>query len=351
MIDQGLVSERIHRSASSDEWWRTAVVYQIYPRSFADANGDGVGDLAGITARLSYVRDLGGDAVWVSPFYPSPQVDGGYDVSDYCDVDPRFGTLTDADTLIRTAHALGLRIFFDLVPNHTSDEHPWFRAALQAGPASRERSRYWFVDSEGLPNNWQSDFGGPTWTQAPDGQWYLHLFDSKQPDLNWENPEVRHLFTEVLRFWLDRGVDGFRVDVAHGLIKAEGLPDFDGDWDAFFAGRLPTHAVPCWDQDRLHDIYREWRAVLDSYPGQRAMVAEACVKPPERAALYVRGDEFQTGFNFDLLESPWNAKALRDCIVASFRANDLVGAPTTWVLSNHDSIRHATRFGFSHTRL
>jgi alpha-glucosidase len=325
-------------------------VYQIYPRSWADANADGIGDLPGITARLPYLPSLGVDAIWISPFYPSPQADGGYDVADYCDVDPMLGSLADADALVATAHDLGLRVMVDLVPNHTSDEHPWFQQALAAGPGSPERARYWFRDADGPPNNWQSDFGGPAWSQVPDGQWYLHLFDTRQPDLNWGNPEVRAMFLDVLRFWLDRGVDGFRVDVAHGLVKAEGLPDFDGDWEEFIAGKLPTRASPFWDQDGLHDIYREWRAVLDSYPGQRAMVAEAWVTPADRLARYVRADEFHQAFNFAFLETSWRAADLRASIAACLDANGSVGAPATWVLSNHDVVRHASRLGFAHDR-
>ncbi|MFF9352092.1 alpha-amylase family glycosyl hydrolase [Streptomyces sp. NPDC014734] len=335
--------EHVHDAFGTAEWWRTAVIYQVYPRSFADSDGDGNGDLGGIKHRLAYLRDLGVDAIWISPFYPSPQADGGYDVADYRDVDPMYGTLADADDLIATAHALGIRVIIDIVPNHTSDEHPWFQAALAAGPGSPERARYWFVDSPGVPNNWPSEFGGPAWTQVADGQWYLHLFDRKQPDLNWENPEVREMFSGTLRFWLDRGIDGFRIDVAHHLVKAPGLSDFDADWDAYNRGALPTNAVPFADQDGVHDIYREWRAILDSYPGERAMVAEAWVTPHDRLALYVRPDEFQQAFNFDYMRATWDAEALRAQIKATLRNADSVGAPATWVLSNHDVIRHATR--------
>ena len=212
------------------EWWRHAVCYQVYVRSFADSDGDGIGDLPGITARLPYLRDLGVDALWITPFYTSPQYDHGYDVADYCDVDPLFGTLADADALLDRAHELGLRVIVDLVPNHTSSEHAWFRAALAAGPGSPERARYMFREGRGVdgsepPNNWESVFGGPAWTRVEDGEWYLHLFDTTQPDLDWRNPEVGDMFEDVLRFWLDRGVDGFRIDVAHGLFKEESLRD------------------------------------------------------------------------------------------------------------------------------
>ncbi|WP_446664381.1 glycoside hydrolase family 13 protein [Flexivirga sp. B27] len=342
----------VHPTSGDREWWRSAVIYQIYPRSWADSDGDGIGDLPGITARLPYLKALGVDAVWLSPFYTSPQADAGYDVADYRDIDPLFGTLADADELIRAAHANDLRVVVDLVPNHTSDEHAWFRAALTAAPGSPERDRYIFRDGRGAdggepPNDWQSVFGGDAWTRITEadgtpGQWYLHLFDRKQPDLNWENPVVRSEFEDILRFWLDRGVDGFRVDVAHGLVKAPGLPDWTGPMNMIDLTEADTRP-PMWDQDGVHDIYRDWRKILDSYPGERAMCAEAWVEPPERLARYVRDDEFQQAFNFDFLVTPWRADDLRAAIAQSYRANDAVGAPTTWVLSNHDVVRHATR--------
>ncbi|MFT3944753.1 MAG: glycoside hydrolase family 13 protein [Ancrocorticia sp.] len=339
----------LHAPSASDEWWRSAVIYQVYPRSFADANGDGIGDLPGITSRLPYLQDLGVDAIWISPFYPSPQADAGYDVADYQGVDPIFGSLTDAEALVACAHELGLRVFVDLVPNHTSDEHPWFQRALATAPGSRERSWYIFRDVDPAhpdqrPNNWESDFGGPAWSKTPDGkQWYLHMFDTKQPDLNWESPQVREAFLDILRFWLDRGVDGFRVDVAHALIKVLGLPDFANTREDILSGAIPTCACPYYDHDRVHEIYDSWRKVLDSYPGERAMVAEAWVQPYERLARYVRPNEFHQAFNFAFLQSSWDASVLRQGIVDSYRSNDMVGAPTTWVLSNHDVIRHTTR--------
>lgn len=331
----------LHTPTRDSEWWRSAVVYQIYPRSWADANGDGIGDLPGITARLPYLQQLGVDAIWLSPFYPSPQADAGYDVADYRDVEPIFGVLSDADALIARAHELGLRVLVDLVPNHSSDEHDWFKAALASKPGSPERDRYIFRDE---PNNWESVFGGPGWTQVPDGQWYLHLFDTKQPDFNWSNPDVQQLFLDTLEFWLDRGVDGFRVDVAHGLVKEAGLPDWDGSLRMLDDGeRDVTAHPPMWDQDGVHEIYRCWRKILDSYPGDRAMVAEAWVEPLPRLARYVRADEFQQAFNFHFLSTSWEAAELRDTIAESLEANDAVGAPTTWVLSNHDVVRHASR--------
>lgn len=334
-------------------WWRDAVIYQIYPRSWADGDGDGVGDLPGITGRLEHLRDLGVDAVWLSPFYRSPQNDGGYDVSDHRDVDPLFGTLEDADTMIDRAHELGLRIIVDLVPNHSSSEHPWFVEALAAGPGSPERDRYMFRDGLGEdgdepPTDWLANFGGGAWTRVtePDGtpgQWYLHLFDPSQPDFNWHNADVRADFETTLRFWLDRGVDGFRVDVAHGLIKHEDMPNYD----KHPGGLLEvTHEAPYWDQDGVHEIYRDWRALLDSYGApERIMCAEAWVAPADRAARYVRSDEFHQAFNFDFLETEWQAGPLREVIATSLAASDSVGAPSTWVLSNHDVLRHASRFG------
>jgi alpha-glucosidase len=328
----------------SDTWWRDAVIYQIYPRSFADNDGDGMGDLPGITARLPLLRDLGVDAVWLSPFYPSPQHDAGYDVADYRGVEPRFGTLGDADELISEAHSLGLKFIIDLVPNHTSSEHAWFQAALKAGPGSPERARYHFRDEP--PNTWQSVFGGSAWTQVSDGQWYLHLFDVTQPDLNWDNPEVRAEFVSVLRFWLDRGVDGFRVDVAHGLVKEANLAEWDAELPILGGVNPDGPPPPMWDQEGVHEIYQQWRKVLDSYPGGRLLVAEAWVQPAERLARYVRSDEMHQAFNFEYLETPWSAEPLRKVIDLTMAANDFVGASTTWVLSNHDVVRHATRLGY-----
>ena len=341
----------------SNDWRRTAVVYQVYPRSFADSDGDGVGDLPGITNRLGALAELGVDAVWLSPFYKSPQADAGYDVADYRDVDPIFGSLTDFDALLERAHDLGLKVIVDLVPNHSSDEHVWFQAALAAAPGSPERARYIFRDGRGEhgelpPNNWVSCFRGPAWTRTtnPDGtpgQWYLHLFDTKQPDWDWENPEVREEFLAILKFWLDRGADGFRVDVAHSLIKAPGLPDLDPRVDdgpeVDTEGNFMTG--PMWDQDRVHEIYQTWRALLDTYETDRILVAEAWVQPLSRLARYVREDEMHQAFNFDYLETEWDAAALRSTIDTSMAANQLVGAPTTWVMSNHDVVRHASRLG------
>ncbi|MEH1054841.1 glycoside hydrolase family 13 protein [Micromonospora sp. CPCC 206171] len=339
--------------AADADWWRSAVVYQVYVRSFADADGDGVGDLRGIRERLPYLRELGVDALWLTPFYTSPQVDAGYDVADYRDVDPLFGTLTDFDAMITDAHALGLRIIVDLVPNHTSSAHPWFQAALAAGPGSPERELYLFADGKGEhgelpPNDWESIFGGPAWTRVPDGQWYLHLFDPAQPDLNWRHPRVRAEFEDVLRFWLDRGVDGFRIDVAHGMIKAEGLPDVG--FSSMTTGQrqselLGKGRLPYFDQDEVHEIYRAWRPILDSYPGGRMAVAEAWAETPQRLARYIGPDELHQAFSFDFLDATWSADSFRKVIDTALAESTIVGAPTTWVLSNHDRQRHVTRYG------
>ncbi|MFE6158728.1 glycoside hydrolase family 13 protein [Streptomyces sp. NPDC056486] len=335
----------------STDWWRDAVIYQVYPRSFADADGDGMGDLKGIRSRLPYLSDLGIDAVWLSPFYKSPQADAGYDVADYRTVDPMFGDLADAEHLIRDAHDLGLRIIIDVVPNHVSDQHAWFQQALGAGPGSPLRKRFHFQPGRGPngerpPNDWESIFGGSAWSRVtePDGspgEWYLHLFAPEQPDLNWDHPAVDDEFRSTLRFWLDRGIDGFRVDVAHGLVKAQGLPDI-GSRDQLKL--LGNDTMPFFDQDGVHEIYRGWRTVLDEYGSERIFVAEAWTPTVERTALYVRPDELHQAFNFHYLSAYWDSDELKDVIDSSLQAMRPVGAPTTWVLSNHDVTRHTTRF-------
>ncbi|MFC8247054.1 glycoside hydrolase family 13 protein [Streptomyces chartreusis] len=346
--------------AGHRDWWREAVIYQVYPRSFADSNGDGMGDLEGVRSRLPYLRDLGVDAVWLSPFYASPQADAGYDVADYRAVDPMFGNLLDADALIRDARELSLRIIVDLVPNHSSDQHEWFKRAVAEGPGSPLRDRYHFrpgkgTDGELPPNDWESIFGGPAWTRVtePDGtpgEWYLHLFAPEQPDFNWEHPAVGDEFRSILRFWLDMGVDGFRIDVAHGLVKAEGLPDL-GSHDQLKL--LGNDVMPFFDQDGVHEIYRQWRTILDEYspklseqgvPPQRIFVAEAWTPTVERTANYVRPDELHQAFNFQYLSTAWDAEELREVVDRTLEVMRPVGAPATWVLSNHDVTRHATRF-------
>lgn len=431
--------ENTHPAASdldvnTSPWWSDAVIYQIYPRSFADANNDGMGDLAGVTSRLPYLARLGIDAVWLSPFYLSPQADAGYDVADYRRVDPRFGALSDFDEMLAAAHERKIRVIIDLVPNHTSDENVWFRAAVDAASGSAERERYIFRDGKGPhgdepPNNWHSVFGGGAWTRVIErhgpaagrpGQWYLHLFDTKQPDLNWQNAQVRAEMESVLRFWLDRGVDGFRIDVAHGLVKAAGLPDWEGrvgmvegdsprvrdaGADTIGPGAGPAGAAPAgappavgpeadtavgpgadsaaapgtdsadtgttavpadadptgsaapqppspepspmFDQDGVHEIYRDWHRLLAGYPGDRMLVAEAWVEPPERLARYVREGEMQQAFNFNFLLAGWDAHRIVKSIDESLTAAASVGATTTWVLSNHDTVRHSSRFGLA----
>jgi len=328
------------------DWWREAVVYQVYPRSFADSDADGLGDLPGVTARIADLAELGVDAVWLSPFYPSAMADGGYDVSDHRDVHPQLGTLADFDTLVAEAHGHGLRVVVDIVPNHTSDEHPWFVEALAAAPGSPARDRYIFRDGQGPdgaqpPSDWISHFGGPAWTRVPDGQWYCHLFAPEQPDLDWRHPEVRADFLTTLRFWADRGVDGYRVDVAHGLAKdlSEPLrskPDLEH--------HLPLDGSdPLYDRDEVHEIYREWRTLFDEYDPPLAAVAEASV-PPSRRALYARPSELGQAFDFSLLQADFDARAFASVIATSLREAAATGSSSSWVLSNHDVVRHVSRY-------
>ena len=335
-------------AAASADWWRQAVVYQIYPRSFADSDGDGLGDLRGVLSRVPYLAALGIDAVWLSPFYPSALTDGGYDVDDYRDVDPRLGTLADFDELTARLHARQIKVIVDIVPNHTSSRHAWFREALAAPKGSPARNRYIFrdgLDPDGSqpPSDWVSAFGGPAWARVRNGQWYLHLFAAEQPDLNWDNREVRDDFLKTLRFWSDRGVDGFRVDVAHGLAKnlAEPLEPLDGQ-TSLVSSLDGTH--PLWDRDEVHDIYAEWRQVFDEYDPPRAGVAEAWVHPSRRAR-YASPHGLGQAFNFDLLEANWNAGEFGRVITGNLAEAQQYGTSTTWVLSNHDVVRHASRYG------
>jgi alpha-glucosidase len=335
---------------ASTDWWRQAVVYQIYPRSFADSTGSGTGDLRGIITRVPYLAALGIDAVWLSPFYPSALADGGYDVDDYRQVDPQLGTLADFDELAASLHARGIKVIVDIVPNHTSNRHAWFTEALAAQKGSPARDRYIFRDGLGAggaqpPSDWPSMFGGPAWTQVADGQWYLHLFAAEQPDLNWASREVRDDFLTTLRFWSDRGADGFRVDVAHGLAKdlTEPLPSLTdlGIHRADPAAPLGTH--PFWDRDEVHDIYAEWRQVFDTYDPPRAGVAEAWVHPSRRTR-YASAAGLGQAFNFDLLEANWDGTEFRRIIADNLADAEQHQASITWVLSNHDVVRHATRY-------
>ncbi len=359
-------SQSLPPRTDTDAWWRDAVIYQIYPRSFADANGDGIGDIRGIREHVDHLAALGVDAVWLSPFYPSPQVDAGYDVSDYFDLAPEYGSLEDLDALIADLHEAGIRVVIDMVPNHSSDQHEWFRAALEAAPGSSERDRYIFRHSDnGAPNNWGSLFGGPAWQpvepltgRSQDRDWYyLHLFAAEQPDFNWSNQDVHEHFRTFLRFWVERGIDGFRVDVAHGLVKAEGLPDDDlgpdrwnvvaaEDEDSATAREKLPDVGPAFNQPGVHDIYREWRRVLDEVGTDILMVAEAWVPTEADAALYVRADEMSQAFNFPFLIAGWDAAELRRVIDVSLAEYGAVGAPATWVLSNHDVVRHASRLAY-----
>jgi alpha-glucosidase len=331
-------------------WWHDAVVYQVYVRSFADSNGDGLGDLAGIRARLPYLAALGVDALWLNPFFRSPQHDHGYDVADYYDVDPLFGTLADFDALLADAHAHGLRIICDVVPNHSSSEHVWFQRAL-ADPSSPERDRYIFrppAADGGPPNNWRSVFSGPAWTlEETSGEYYLHLFDASQPDFDWRNPEVHAEWERILRFWLDRGVDGFRIDVAHGLYKDAELRDNPE------AGRVvpgapayeSINAKYNWDQPETVEVYKRWREITDSYAGDRMMVGEVFLFDLDRVASYAGADRLHQAFNFMVMATPFDATALRDVIEKALDAFTVDGAGPTWVLSNHDLVRHVTRYG------
>lgn len=351
----------------STGWWRESAIYQVYPRSFQDSDGDGDGDLRGVISRLEYLNNLGIDAIWLSPFYRTPNRDGGYDISDPRDVDPRFGTLKDAEDLISKAHETGLRVIFDIVPNHFSSEHRWFREALADGPGSAARKRFHFHPGRGTtgdrpPNNWCSVFGGSAWTRIVEddgkpGEWYLHLFDSSQPDLNWDCMDVQRDFEETLKFWLDRGVDGFRVDVAHGLVKGDinrDHPDPEGltralrmdvtDISPMKRQELLSD-IPFFDQEGVHEIFRKWRATLNTYTGERIFVAEAWVHPSIRATRYVRPDELHQIFNFDFMLVGWNGVALRKAIEKTMAEVETVGAPATWVLSNHDSPRVVSRLG------
>lgn len=332
--------------SEAPDWWRQAVVYQVYPRSFADTNADGLGDIPGITSRVPYLAELGVDAIWLSPFYPSDLADGGYDVADYRDVDPRLGTLADVDELIAQLHAHGIRVVVDIVPNHTSDKHAWFQEALAAGRGSAARERYIFREGTGPdgaepPTDWVSVFGGPGWERVADGQWYFHNFDVSQPDLNWSNPEVRADFVKTLRFWSDRGVDGFRIDVAHMLTKdlSEPLPS-----RAELEARPIDGSHPLLDRDDVHEVYAEWRAVFNSYDPPRTAVAEAWVHP-SRVPLYASADSLGQAFNFDLLEADFEAGQFRRIVADNLALAARSGSSTTWVLSNHDVVRHATRYG------
>jgi alpha-glucosidase len=329
------------------DWWRQASVYQIYPRSFADGNGDGIGDLRGIISRVPYLQQLGVDAVWLSPFYPSALADGGYDVDDYRDVDPRIGTLDEFDEMVAALHDAGIRLIVDVVPNHSSDRHEWFQEALASPKGSNARERYIFRDGGGEdgeepPADWTSIFSGPAWTRVPDGQWYLHSFATEQPDFNWKHPEVHEDFLRTLAFWSDRGVDGFRIDVAHGLAK-DLSAELPSKAELKEMPKDGTH--PLWDRDDVHAIYAEWRELFDSYDPPRIAVAEAWVETPERRAKYASPEGLGQAFNFDLMEADFDAAHFREIVTDNLAQSAVTGSSTTWVFSNHDGVRHATRYG------
>ncbi len=337
---------------SASSWWRTAVIYQVYVRSFADSDGDGVGDLAGVRAKLPYLRSLGVDGIWLNPFYPSPQHDHGYDVADYLAVDPDYGTVESFDLLVQDAHRLDLKVLIDLVPNHCSTEHPWFAAALAAGPGSPERERFHFADGRGdngelPPNNWRSIFGGSAWQRVPDGQWYLHSFAPEQADFNWRHPDVPAYFEQVLRFWLERGVDGVRIDVAHGLHKADGLPDHENAADDELTGDpLNPYA---WNQPEVHDVWRRWRSIAEGYTAltgrERVLIGEVGVLDAEQLALYQRPDELHQSFYFEFLRAQWNDRILYDVVDRGLDTIAGSGSSVAWVLNNHDMPRSVTRYG------
>jgi alpha-glucosidase len=358
MLTEPIVSSpaRPRHLVGAPGWWRNAVIYQVYVRSFYDSDGDGIGDLSGVRARLPYLRSLGVDALWLNPFYPSPQHDQGYDVSDYFAVNPDYGTIECFDQLVRDAHRLDMKVIIDVVPNHCSIEHPWFAAALAAGPGSAERGRFHFADGRGEhgelpPNNWRSIFGGAAWqrVEEPDGslgQWYLHTFAAEQPDFNWRHPDVADHFEKVLHFWFDRGVDGLRIDVAHGLHKREGLPDHEhADWDELTGDPVNPYA---WNQPEVHDVWRSWRAIAEEYTvrtgRERVLVGEVGVLDTEQLAQYQRPDELHQSFFFEFLRADWGDRTLHDVIERGLGTIAASGSAVAWVLNNHDMPRSVTRY-------
>lgn len=342
-------------AAEHHEWWQTGIVYQVYPRSFMDSNGDGIGDLRGIMGQLDYLQWLGIDALWLSPIYPSPMADFGYDISDYCDIHPLFGTLADFDALLTEAHRRGLKVILDFVPNHTSDAHPWFAESR----SSRDHpKRDWYIWRDplpggGPPNNWLSNFGGSAWEfDSATGQYYYHAFLTEQPDLNWRNPAVRAAMHDVLRFWLNRGVDGFRVDVIWYIVKDDQFRDNPQNPD-YRAGNNPHHqflATYTSDRPEVHDIIGEMRKVLDDYPA-RMMVGEVYL-PIDRLVTYYGegGSGVHMPFNFQLITLPWTASAISTAVRGYEAALPSYGWPN-WVLGNHDNPRIASRAGAAQTRV
>ncbi|WP_035839305.1 glycoside hydrolase family 13 protein [Kitasatospora azatica] len=350
-LPSAVLGPTAQRTATGAGWWRDAVIYQVYVRSFRDSDGDGIGDLGGVREQLPYLKRLGVDGIWLNPFYPSPQHDHGYDITDHRAVDPVYGDLAEFAQLVSACHRLGLKLVVDAVPNHCSIEHPWFRAALAAGPGSPERARFHFAEGRGErgelpPNNWRAMFGGPAWSRVADGQWYLHLFTPQQPDFNWRHPAVAEEFEQVLRFWLDQGVDGFRIDVAAGLFKHPELPD-SPDPEADERARDSVNPL-AWNQPQVHEIWRSWRAICEEYTARdgqdRLLVGEVSVPTPADQAGYLRPDELHQAFFFHLLHAPWDAKQFCRAIDEGLRDIAATGSTVTWVLNNHDQIRTASRF-------
>ena len=350
MTEAKTMDRRTGQAASDPAlWWKQAVVYQVYPRSFKDTTGSGLGDLNGVTEQIPYLKRLGVDAIWLSPFYPSELADGGYDVADYRNVDPRLGTMDDFSRLTETAHAAGIKVVADIVPNHSSHLHPWFQEALKAGPGSPARERYIFRDGKGPngdepPTRWVNHFGGPAWTRVPDGQWYLHMFTREQPDFNWDNREVRDDFLKTLRFWCDHGVDGFRIDVAQALAKDLDRDDLD-DYGVMSTNDMPADGShPVLDRNEVHEIYHEWRReVFNRYDPPRFAVAEAWVRPA-RQYLYASPDDLGQIFNFEFAKADWTFDAMHAAITEGLACAERSGSTSTWVMSNHDVHRHASRY-------
>ena len=329
----------------SEATWESAVVYQVYWRSFLDGNGDGVGDLKGLRSKVAYLSSLGVDAIWLNPTYPSPQGDHGYDVSDYFDVDPIFGTLDELRAAIHDFHEEGIKVLLDIVPNHVSSQHPWFKAAIEGDEDGPEESRFIIRSGSGPkgaspPNDWKSIFGGPAWSRFPQKtadtqRWYLHMFDECQPDLNWENQEVHERFERILEHWYEIGVDGFRIDVAHGLYKAPGFPNmetFDGNWSA------------CWDQPKVHEVYRSWRRISDRYEPRRFLIGEIHTSSRDRLLDYIGKDQLDAAFDFSFLHQPWSAEGFMERIAENLQLAEMSGSTPVWTLSNHDETRHWTRY-------
>ena len=348
-------------SAATREWWRDAVVYQVYVRSFADSNGDGKGDLQGIVDHLPHLQSLGVDAIWLCPCFPSPQMDHGYDVADYFDIEPTYGDLETFDRMVAAARDHGIRVMLDLVPNHCSSQHAWFQAAVKAGRGSREREHFWFRDGKGEhgelpPNNWTAIFGGPAWTRVdePDGspgQWYLHVFTPWQPDWNWENEEVQEHFDRVLRFWFDRGIGGFRVDAVGVVGKTPGLPDQVLDPNAGTATEQAGKNEHIQFLPSAHEHWRRWRRLIDAYevehPGRDLVTVSEAYTPgrPELLLKFVEPDQFHQSFNFDLMLAPWIAPVIRSSVAEVYDVLTAAGTTVTWTLNNHDTQRAVTRYG------